>query len=297
MHSSKALSKHLRRAYGSEQLARQISRALLSPPRFFCIKEVKNPQMLRGAVVDSALAIRQWEGLCAAFRRAGVEISTVEPVAGLEDMCFAANQSFAGIDHEERSFAVLSRMLHRSRRDEVEPFACWYSEHGYRILDLGLEGEDFLEGGGDLLWSPNWEAVWAGFGHRSTRAAVEQFARLMESMGFEVRLLELVDPYFYHLNLCLAPLSPDSLLVYPGAFSPGTMSTIRECANVYEVSREDALQFVCNGISVNGYYIAPRLSRQLEQVLGIEGIEPITVDLSEFHKAGGSAASLKMLLP
>ena len=57
------------------------------------------------------------------------------------------------------------------------------------------------------------------------------------------------------------------------------------------------MQFVCNGISVNGYYITAKLSRHLEQILGREGIEPIVVELSEFHKAGGSVASLKMLLP
>jgi len=89
--------------------------------------------------------------------------------------------------------------LHRRRRDEVEPFSRWYSRQGYRILELDLEGEEFLEGGGDLLWNPDWESIWAGFGHRSTRAAVDQFAALMEGMGFGVRKLELVDPHFFHL--------------------------------------------------------------------------------------------------
>ena len=41
---------------------------------------------------------------------------------------------------------------------------------------------------------------------------------------------------------------------------------------------------------VNGYYITPRLTRRLEQILGKEGIEPIVVELSEFQKAGGSVA-------
>jgi len=105
------------------------------------------------------------------------------------------------------------------------------------------------------------------------------------------------DTHFYHLNLCLAPLSPDALLIYPGAFAPETLARIRSWTHTLEVSREEALQFVCNGVSVNGYYITPRLTRHLEHILGSEGIEPIVVDLSEFQKAGGSAASLKMLLP
>jgi len=92
-------------------------------------------------------------------------------------------------------------------------------------------------------------------------------------------------------------LRPESLLIYPGAFAPDTLAHIRSCANTFEITREEALQFICNGISVNGYYITSKLSPRLEQILGKEGIEPIVVNLSEFQKAGGSVASLKMLLP
>lgn len=267
----------------------------MTAPEYFSVSEAKNPFSRCGSI-DLPLALQQWELLRQAFQRAGLQVSVLEPQVGLEDMCFTASQVFVGMDREDRSFAIPSRMLHRSRRNEVEHFARWYSQQGYRIVDLELEGEEFLEGAGDLLWNPDWESIWAGFGHRSTRAAVDQFAALMESMGFEVRKLELVDPYFYHLNLCLAPLTPKSLLIYPGAFAPETLARIRSWAHTCEVSREDALQFVCNGVSVNGYYITPRLTTRLEQILRIAGIEPMVVDLSEFQKAGGSVASLKMLL-
>jgi len=221
----------------------------------------------------------------------------VEPCPRLEKMCFAAAQSFAGMDREERPFVVPSRMLQSSRRDGVEYFSRWYSRNGYRIVQLDLNEEEFLEGAGDLLWNSDQESIWAGFGHRSTRAAVDQFAVLMGELGFEVRKLELVDPHFFHLNLCLAPLTPEALLIYPGAFALETLACIRRLAKTFEVTREEALRFVCNGVSVNGYYITPQLTSRLEQILGKEGIEPIVVELSEFQKAGGSVASLKMLLP
>jgi len=284
-------------AYRSETLTRQLNHILMARPEYFAISESRNPFSRQNASIDLPLAVTQWENLCKVFKSVGLEISYVEPQFGLEDMCFSANQAFVGIDREERSFAIPSRMLHRSRRDEVEHFARWYSQQGYRIIDLGLDGEEFLEGAGDLLWNPDWESVWAGYGHRSTRAAVDLFAATMEEMEFEVHKLELVDTHFYHLNLCLAPLAPDALLIYPGAFAPETLARIRLLAQTYEITREEALQFVCNGVSVNGYYITPRLTRRLEQILGREGIEPIVVELSEFQKVGGSIASLKMLLP
>jgi len=283
--------------YRAETITRQLTHVLVTSPKYFAISEARNPFFRPECSVDLPLAIQQWDHLCEVFKYVGLEVSLLDPYPGLEDMCFSANQAFVGIDHDDRSFAIPSRMLHRSRRDEVEHFSNWYSRQGYRIVDLGLEGEEFLEGAGDLIWNPDWESVWAGFGHRSTRAAIDLFALQMVSLGFEVRKLELVDAYFFHLNLCLSPLTPESLLIYPGAFSPETLASIRCSTHTYEVTREEALQFICNGLSVNGYYITPRLSRRLEQILGREGIEPIVVDLSEFHKAGGSVASLKMLLP
>ncbi len=290
-------SNQLRQAYRGGALPRQLTNVLMSRPEYFAISEIRNPFSRLDTTVDLPLALQQWENLCAAFKRVGLAVSLVDPCPSLETMCFTASQAFVGIDREDRSFAVPSRMLHRSRSDEVAHLASWYSQQGYRILDLELEGEEFLEGAGDLLWNPDWESVWAGFGHRSTAAAVDQFAALMESMSFEVRKLELVDPYFFHLNLCLAPLAPEALLIYPGAFAPETLARIRFWAETFEVTREEALQFVCNGVAVNGYYITPRLTRRLEQILGREGIEPIVVELSEFEKAGGSVASLQMLLP
>jgi N-dimethylarginine dimethylaminohydrolase len=297
LNGAEGIVRQRRQSYRGETLARQLRRVLVSRPEFFAITEARNPFCRQHSNVDISLALAQWEKLCDAFRRAGLEVNEIEPRFGLEDMCFASSQAFVGVDAEDRSFAVLSRMLNRSRRDEVDIFARWYSHQGYRIIDLSLEGEEFIEGAGDLIWNPDWQYVWAGYGHRSTRAAVDLFAGTMEEMGFAVRKLELVDPHFYHLSICMAPLTPDSLLLYPGAFAPQTLAQIRGQITVHEVAREDALRFVCNGVSVNGYYITARLSRRLEQILGEEGIEPIVVELSEFHKAGGSVASLKMLLP
>lgn len=290
-------AKKLWRASRNGTPSHQFSHVLMSRPEYFAIAEATNPFSRHHSSVDLRLALQQWEQLRVAFERTGLEVLAIDPEPGLEEMCFTSNQAFAGIDSEDRSFAVPSRMLHRSRRYEVGHATHWFSQQGYRIVDLELEGEEFLEGTGDLLWNCDYESVWAGFGHRSTRGAVDQFAKLMEEMGFEVRKLELVDPYFYHLNLCLAPLTPKAVLIYPGAFAPETLARIRRWVQTFEVTREEALQFVCNGVSVNGYYITPRLDRRMEQIFKEQEIEPIVVNLSEFEKAGGSASSLKILLP
>ena len=284
-------------AYRGGLTTRLFSRVLMAKPDFFAITEPKNPFAFHHPPVDLPLAHRQWEQLLSAFQQARLDVSILDPFPGLEDMCFTASQAFVGVDAEDRSFVIPSRMLHRSRRDEVEHFVRWYVARGYRVLDLNLEDEEFLEGSSDLLWDMGRDLVWAGYGHRSTRGAVDQFTATMEGMGFGVRKLELVDPHFYHLNLCLAPLTPETLLIYPGAFAPETLAQIRRWVQTAEVTREEALQFVCNGLAVNGTYITPRLNHRLERILSQVGLEPIVVELSEFEKSGGSVASLKMLLP
>src|ERR1700687_4104908 len=119
------------RAYKGGALTRQLSHVLMSRPQYFAVAEVRNSFARENSSVDLPLAFRQWDNLCESFKRAGLEVFVLDPHPGLEDMCFTANQAFVGIDCDERSFAISSRMLHRSRRDEVPLFARWYSDQGY----------------------------------------------------------------------------------------------------------------------------------------------------------------------
>ena len=59
----------------------------------------------------------------------------------------------------------------------------------------------------------------------------------------------------------------------------------------------EAHHFMGNGIVVNGRYITPHLTRQLESILLQEGLTPVVVETSEFEKAGGSCFCMKTFLP
>ncbi|MGH9555682.1 MAG: dimethylarginine dimethylaminohydrolase family protein, partial [Terriglobales bacterium] len=169
-------------------------------------------------------------------------------------------------------------------------------ERGYRVLELEF-ASDFLEGHGDLLWHADSSCVWAGHGIRSTRGGVEKFSQAMDPLGIEVIPLELVDPRFYHLDTCLAPLTPGAVLVYPGAFTAQALETVHSrCSRVYEVGAEDALQFVCNGVAAGDRFITPQVTPRLGQALTIEGLKPVRVETSEFEKSGGSVCCLKLFV-
>jgi N-dimethylarginine dimethylaminohydrolase len=268
--------------------------ALMCPPTFFDVREPKNPYM--GRPIDPAKAQQQWEGLRTALEDAGVRVELIDPIEDLDDMVFAANQMFVGHHDQLGKFIVPSRMRYASRHKEVAFFVAWFRQRGYRIIDLDLH-EDYLEGHGDLLWHPDRSRIWAAYGFRSTRAGVEKFGDAMQQFSFPVIALQLIDQHCYHLDTCLCPLNNDAALIYPGAFSPESLQTIRgPWKRVHELTRNEALQFMGNGIVANGRFITPRLTRNLDQILAQEGLTPVVVDTSEFEKSGGSVFCMKAFL-
>ncbi len=273
-----------------------MTRVLFCPPTYFEVRDVKNPFMQPGAPLDTKLALEQWEAVRRAFREAGCTLETIPAVSDLEDMVFANNQVFVGAS-ADGPFIVPSRMRYESRRREVPHFVAWFRERGFRVIELDY-GDDFLEGHGDLLWDIGGKIIWAGYGHRSTRGGVEKLAAAMAPLGFKVVPLELVDPVFYHLDTCLAPLTAESVVIYPGAFSAEAERALRaHCPRVYEVSRTNALTFVCNGVAANRHFITPGLTPVLEEALWREELTPVVVNTSEFQKSGGSVCCLKLFLP
>lgn len=266
----------------------------MCPPTFFDVREPKNPYM--GRPIDRAKAQQQWENLRRALEDAGLKVEVIEPVEELDDMVFAANQAFIGHHQRLGKFIVPSRMRYPSRHKEVPFFVDWFRKRGYKIIDLDFD-EEYLEGHGDLLWHPDHSRIWAAYGFRSTRRGVEKFAAAMRELGFSVILLQLVDEHCYHLDTCFCPLNEDAALIYPGAFSAESLQLVRDgWRRIHELTRDEARQFMGNGIVVNGRFITPRLSQNLERILAQEGLIPVLIDTSEFEKSGGSVFCMKAFI-
>ncbi len=272
-------------------------KVLLCPPTFFDVVDQKNPYMLKNSAVDRVIARSQWENLSTVLRQNGCEIETIDPVEGLEDMVFAANQVFVGHKHGYGKFAVPSRMVFDSRQREVPFYAEWFRRHEYRLIELDF-GEDYLEGQGDLLWHPDGSCIYAGHGFRSTRRAIDKFTAAMAEMSIPVVPLELIDRYCYHLDTCLCPLNNEAALIFAGAFSVDALAAVHShWKRVHLLDVEEAHRFMGNGIVINGCYITPHITPQLERILEQEGLAPTIVDTSEFEKAGGSCFCMKTFLP
>lgn len=270
---------------------------LMCPPNYFDVVDQKNPYMLRQHAVDRVKARTQWENLCTVLKQNGCAIETIDPVEGLEDMVFAANQIFAGEKAGFGKFIVPSRMVYPSRQREVSFYEDWCRARDYRVIHIDF-GEDFLEGHGDLLWHPDGSCIFAGYGFRSTSGGVEKFAAAMAEMSIPVVPLHLIDAYCYHLDTCLCPLNPEAVLIFAGAFDADALADVHNSwQRVHLLDAEEAHRFMGNGIVVNGRYITPHLTPQLESILLHEGLTPVLVETSEFEKAGGSCFCMKTFLP
>jgi N-dimethylarginine dimethylaminohydrolase len=271
----------------------KVRTALFCPPTYFDIVDVKNPFMSGNAGVNRELALAQWSGVQDAFRAAGCETATIDAAEGLEDMVFSANQTFVG-EAAGKKFVVPSQMRHPSRRREVPHYLNWFRTRGYEVIEIKSGEEEFLEGGGDLLWDEDRRFVWAGYGFRSTKPAIAKLQSTLSARGVELVPLQLADERFYHLDTCLAPLPKGAVLIYPAAFTSEALANIRKHATrVYAVQEEDALGFVCNGVTAGDYFITPRITPSLQAALQGEEMMPLIVNTSEFERSGGSVCCLK----
>jgi arginine dihydrolase len=267
--------------------------ALLCPPTYFDVLDMKNPYMLGESPVDKARARTQWEALRRALETAGVQIETIDPVPGLEDMVFAANQVFVGYHEEIGKFIVPSHMRFASRQREVAHYVEWFRGRGYKVIEVDF-GDEYLEGNGDLIWHPDRSRIYAGHAFRSTIGGIRHLEEAMQRLGIPVVALELDDERFYHLDTCFCPLNNEAVLIFPGAFAKASLDELHGFwQRVHVITEEEAAGFIANGIVANGHFLTARVTGNLESILAQERLKPVVVETSEFEKSGGSCFCMK----
>ena len=204
-------------------------------------------------------------------------------------MVFTAN---AGLAHA--GVVALSSFYHLERQGEEPHFRHWFREAGYEVVNLPRETP--FEGEGDALFSVDGSRLWVGYGTRTLEASHDVLQRLW---GIEVASLHLVDPRFYHLDTCFAPLEDGSLLYYPPAFDEASREKIEAFYPLEKriaICEADALSFACNAVNVGKTIVLNCISADLEKELRGRGFDVIQVQLDEFLKAGGAAKCLVMKL-
>jgi ornithine--oxo-acid transaminase len=261
----------------------------MCPPRLYDVAYVINPWMAGNIHTSSReRAFAQWQLLYQAL----IEIADVElidPQPGSPDMVFTAN---AGL--ERNGVVLLSSFFHPERQTEEQHFSRWFQSTGYTVLDIPRETP--FEGEGDALFSSDSSRLWAAHGPRTTR---ESHYLLARAWNIDVVPLHLIDPRFYHLDTCFAPLADGYVMYYPQAFDVTSIARIEAFYPAQKrivVTESDAIRFACNAINIGRTIILNDISRELTAQLESPGFRVIAVTLTEFLKAGGAAKCLVMHL-
>jgi N-dimethylarginine dimethylaminohydrolase len=263
------------------------TRILMVSPEHFCVRYSINPWMTSGAAVDCDRAFSQWDELRRALAR-HADVAVLQGDVGLPDMCFSANAGLV-----DGATFVPSNFRHAERRPEAALFADWMRSEGFLVRELSPD--IVFEGAGDALFDRDGR-LWMGHGQRTDQCAAAALSGLLNT---EVIPLGLIDPRFYHLDTCFCPLRSGHIVFYPGAFTPQSLDALRRFIPRHlqiPVTRADAMNFACNMVDLGDAVVAHHAGPRLRDALRRAGRDVITVDLSEFIKAGGGAKCLTLAL-
>jgi N-dimethylarginine dimethylaminohydrolase len=262
-----------------------MKRFLMCEPKYFDVCYVINPWMEGNlGKVNKALARQQWQSLHDIVARLA-SVSLIEPVAGLPDMVFTAN---AGLI--QKNNIIVSSFLHAERQPEAKFFEQFFSLQGYSVHHL-QQGTVF-EGAGDALFDSQGK-LWFGSGIRSDPHALDEIKAVfdVEAVG-----LELVNPYWYHLDTAFCPLPQGQAIAYAKAFSEKSEAALNAAfgAGILWVSEADAKNFACNAVAIDQTIVMHKASAALKSTLAQCGFKVIETDVSEFLKSGGACKCLML---
>jgi N-dimethylarginine dimethylaminohydrolase len=223
----------------------------------------------------------------------------------LQDLVFTANLGIVLHHLKDQNHVVLSNFASPPRRGEESVGESFFRAMGYQthMAPSFFEGEAELKHLHDNVYI-------GGYGERSTVAAYEW----MET-EFDMKIIKVheTDPYLYHLDCTVFPLTREKTLVCTEMYTPAEIAAIERETEIVDVSRRECLPGICNSIrlantlvNASNIFEIPRGSEKYEmerdknrrlQDLGADnGFEVSFFNISEFLKGGAVLSCMLMHL-
>jgi N-dimethylarginine dimethylaminohydrolase len=257
----------------------------MCPPAHFDVLYEINPWMHTEVKADPDKTLEQWEQLTSVLRAAGATVEVLNPVDGLPDLVFTANAGTV-----DTSLFVPARFRHAERQPETPHNIAWFEAQGFKV-ELLPEGV-VHEGAGDSL--PFAGTLLCGYRTRSDAAAGAVLSKLT---GAPTRSVELVDPRLYHLDLTFCPLDDRHAIIAPSGWDTYGCRVVEALVPEPLVLDEaETAKFLCNSVVVGDTVVMPECTPRVGRILESWGFEVVTVDVSEFQKAGGACRCLTLAL-
>lgn len=261
-----------------------------------------NLSMDKNRQPDKMLTMNQWNNLRNTLTECGVEIFLTLPSAGpgVPDFTFVAN---AGLLIPGTKVFILSNFHHEERMREIPHLKHWLKNY-FELIELAPD-EKHEGAGDDFLWHGN--VLFLGHGIRTNLRGAQAVAKIAHDgdsritpeflpMKFWVDDGERDKISFYHRDMVLLPMySKKRFLVYPYSFELGALRILERYGKVALATKEQAYNFVCNGIEINeDTIILPWADeytmKQFKEEFGYKNV--LICPTSEFQKSGGGPQCL-----
>ena len=264
-------------------------------PNHFRVDYAINPYMDLHVQPDPVLAREQWLALGEAISAAGGSVEVLEQRPDAPDMVYAMNLGLAVRPHGRSEHVVMSHMRYAERRMETGTAAAWFADLGFTTSYVGRDGIGAHFEAGDVFAFG--DALVAGYGPRSEELALKHLATTLD---VRVRGLRIAHPGMYHLDLAFCPLDGTRAMVCPAALDDASAAVaLAMVPEPLVLTEEEALTtFAANSIVVPSStggpatVVMPAAPDHVRDQLEAWGFAVELVDVSEFHKGGGSIRCL-----
>jgi len=262
-------------------------RYLMVEPNHFRVDYAINPYMDLADQPDLARTREQWLHLVATIRAAGGVVDVLEQRPDAPDMVYAMNLGLV-VNSDQRDHVVLSHMRHAERRMEMLSAAPWFQDAGFSKSYVGRDGVGAHFEAGDAFAYR--DSLVVGYGPRTEELGLKHLAI---DLNVRVRGLRITHPGMYHLDLAFCPLDETRAMVCPAAFDQESALAVLDLVpEPLILAEQEALTFCANSIVIGKTIVMPACPDRVRAQLEEWGFEIVLVDVTEFHKGGGSVRCL-----
>ncbi|PWU10229.1 MAG: amidinotransferase, partial [Verrucomicrobia bacterium] len=223
----------------------------------------------------------------------------------LQDLLYTANLGIVLEHLPDKNTAVISNFTSRPRRGETPVGARFFEELGYdvHLSPFKFEGEAELKHLYDNIYI-------GGYGIRSDKATYDWMEK---HFGMRIIKLREVEPYLYHLDCSVFPITKENTIVCTELFTKRELAELGKVTNIIPVSADEAFSGICNSVRLpnqvlnsshihdlkagtEDYAYEVQKNRRLEDIVSNLALEVAYFNLSEFHKSGALLSCMVMHL-
>jgi N-dimethylarginine dimethylaminohydrolase len=283
---------------------------LLNPPFSYTTDVANNPWMeelsAEQRAPDKHRALLQFLELYRTLTSDALVYLLPTPRNGhLQDLVFTANLGIVLEHMQDRNTVVISNFTSPPRRGETRVGKAFFQALGYDTLvsPHRFEGEADLKHLHDNVYI-------GAYGIRSETATYDWMERTFDMKVIRVKLQE---PYLYHLDCSVFPLTREKTLVCTELLEKDECAEIEKHTEIIDVSADDCFSGICNSVRLSNtllnssnihdlkvgtedYALELHKNRSLEDIANRMAFDVSYVNLSEFMKGGALLSCMAMHL-